>query len=768
MTALVAWLAFPVVFGALCIGLGVLAERLARARLETALLAPLGLCVALAATMVLLEAGAAAAVVAVGLGTPALGGLVLAGRSLGRFTPGPGAAAAAAAYALYIAPVALTGSATFLGYNLLNDTAIHLALVDYLADHGAQLAALPSSSYAAAIDEYIGQDYPLGSHGLLAALRVVVPLDAAELYQPFLAASVALAAAAVFALVRAEGLRPWTAAGIALVAISGQLLFSFSLQGSIKELPLVAVLAAAAALGAVAIRAARAGPAVLLGLAGAAVYSIYGIYGMAWIAPLGVAVAVFLLRARAVKPVAAGAGAFALAVAPHVGPSIDYYAERAVLEAGTELGPLGGPLDPLQITGIWLNGDYRFPPDALYEVNIGLTLLALAAALLGLVWAVRRRSLGPLVFLAPSLVALAAGGMRGSPYVDAKLMAIVSPAVVLLACFGLGSLRRGARPALAVLVAAVLVSDALAYRVALPAPLDRLEELAEIGDRFGGRGPVLVNELEDYVMHFGREARLSNPYSRWTAAPIRLRNGLRPDRGDAYPLDELDPSYVDGYEAIVVRPSPEEARPPAHFARAYKGRWYEVWTRRAPRSGLTIPFLLPFSAAAVPRCAVVEDAARAGALAAALRPQSVVFDIAKHRPLPPGWYRSAQDDHQLETTKGGAVGATGSTGAGRYAIWVRGRLVRRTEVLVDGRRVGTAQALQRRGQWTHAGTIELEPGEHRVELRRPTRSLRPGDGAREFVGPVVAVRADPVRIARAPAAGARTLCGESLDWIEAG
>ena len=771
MTLLVAWVAFPAVFAALCLGLGALAERLARLRLDAALVAPLGLCVALAATAALLEAGAGAEVVAAGLGIPALAGLALAARSPGRWRPGPGAAAAGAAYLLYIAPVALTGSATFLGYNLLNDTAIHLALVDYLGDHGAQFAALPSSSYAAAIEEYVGRDYPLGSHGLLAALRVAAPLDAAELYQPFLATSVALAAAALVALVRGEGLRPWVAAAAGFLAVSGQLLFSFSLQGSIKELPLVAVLAVAAALGAVVVRAARTGAAVLLGVTAAAAYSIYGIYALAWIAPLGAATALLTARAVASRSVAArhaaaGVSAFALAVAPQIAPSIDYYAHHAVLEAKSELGPLGGPISLLQTSGVWLNGDYRFTPEAVPWLNTAVTLLAAAAAFLGLAWALRRRAAGPLLLLVPSLVALAAGGARGSPYADAKLMAIISPAVVLFACLGLGSLRRAARPALAALAVAVLLSDALAYRVALPAPMDRLEELSAIGERIGGRGPVLVNEFEDYVMHFGRDGRLSNPYSHWTAAPLTVRGGTALRRGVLYPLDELDPAYVDRFEAVVVRPSPEEARPPAHFVRTYRGRHYELWERRAPRAGRTVPFWTPFSAASVPRCSVIEDAGRRE-LVAAVRPASVVFGIAAQRPLPAGWHRSLQDAAQLETTKGGSVTATARTEAGRFEIWVRGRVVRASEVLVDGRRVGSVQSLHQRIHWTRAGVTELEAGEHRVELRRPTRSLRPGDGARDFVGPVVAVRADPVRIARVPAVRARRLCGESLDWIEA-
>src|SRR5260370_20442338 len=107
---------------------------------------------------------------------------------------GGGAVAGAATFALFIAAVALTGQATFLGYNLLNDTAIHLALVDWIGDHGSRFIAQAPSSYGATVNDYVRTHYPLGSHELPAALKPLVGIDAARLYQPFLAFSAALAA----------------------------------------------------------------------------------------------------------------------------------------------------------------------------------------------------------------------------------------------------------------------------------------------------------------------------------------------------------------------------------------------------------------------------------------------------------------------------------------------------------------------------------------------------------------------------------------------
>lgn len=774
MEEILAWAVFPLVALAACTGVGLLAERLAGLRLAPALLPGLGLCGAVVAVAPLFGAGVGAVPCAVLIAVLAFAGWVDARGEIGRLRPGAGALAGAAAYALYIAPVALGGEATFLGYNLLNDTSIHLALVDYLAEHGARLADLPPSSYAAAIDEYVGRSYPLGSHELLTALRAAVPLDPALLYQPFLAVTVAVAASALVALVLPGGGRAPLAALVALVAVASHLLFSFGLQGSIKELPFLAVLAVAAALGGRALT----GPspvraAALAGLAAAALYAIYGLYALAWILPLLVLFALlarFALRIelREIGARVAAAGVVLLiGSAALIAPSIDYYSHHAVLEAQSELGPLGGPLRTIQIGGIWLAGDYRFTPPTSPGLSYLLNLFVVVAAAIGVRHALRAGRHG-LVLLAGTLaLAFAVGVPRGSPYADAKLMALLSPALLLAACAWLAASGRAVvvrRVALAGVVGAVAVSDALAYRIALPAPMDRLEELDAIGERFEGRGPVLVNEFEEYVKHFGRAGQLSGIYDRWNARRAELRPGVVLRAARDYRLDELAPAFVQAHRVLVTRRSPVEDQPPSNYSRAYRGRWYDAWERRGPAPAEHHPLGSRFSAVGLPHCGPLERLTGDGALAGLERPAAIRFDVAAQRPLPAGWYPNAAEPGSLDTAKGGSVAARGVTGAGVHEIWVRGRIVRRLAVFVDGRRVGEVRGLNRATQWTRAGSIRLTAGVHRVELRRPKRSLRPGDAATDTIGPALAVPATPARLVRTRTA--RRLCGRPLDWVD--
>lgn len=762
MNEVLAWLAFPALAVLVCLGVGLLAEWIARVELPPALVAPLGFAGAIVLCGPLYAFGAGAVPVLVVLLAAAAAGLIAARRSLRRFRPGGGALAAGAIYALYIAPVALTGEATFLGYNLLNDTAIHLALVDWLSENGARFQAIPASSYAAAIDEYVGSSYPMGSHELLAALRPAVGLDPALLYQPFIALAAGLAAAAVWAIARGEG-GGWRAGVVvAVAALASNLLFAFGLQGGIKEVTLVTCLAVAAAL-ARPLAAAPVRAAGLIALPAVALYAIYGVYALPWIAPLALGAAL-IARPALGRAVVVGAGVFLAGAAVHIPGSIGYFRHGSgVITSADELGPLGGPLSPLQAAGIWLRGDYRFEPETAWPTWLLLTAAALLAAV-GVAAAVRRRSAGPLLFALPSLAATLVVAPVSSPYIDAKLFAVLSPAVVLMWCLGIARLPRVAAIASTVVLGgALFVSNALAYRMALPAPMERLDELAAIDERFAGRGPLLVNEFEEYVKHFARDSRGSAPYEKWTAGRAQLRDRNLPVAGRAYDIDQLELDFVQRWPLIALRRSPAGSRPPANYRRAFSGRYYEVWERDGPVPLVHVPLGGGLSPVAPLPCRTVARLRGRGAVIGLRSEQAPVrFDIARTRPLPPGFYVDPAFPQRVEARKAGTLAAVARTGAGTHRFWVEGTATRRSELFVDGRRVGPVRGVNGPGQWIEVGVARLAAGPHRVEIRRPKRSLRPGDARPDFIGPVLAVPETNGSLIRA-----ERRCGERFDWVEA-
>ena len=85
-------------------------------------------------------------------------------------------------------------------------------------------------------------------------------------------------------------------------------------------------------------------------------------------------------------------------------------------------------------------------------------------------------------------------------------------------------------------------------------------------------------------------------------------------------------------------------------------------------------------------------------------------------------------------------------------------------MLVDGRTVGSVRVLNGPNQWMDVGSVSLSPGSHRLELVRPTRSLRPGDSQRDVLGPIEIVPSAAARVVR----GRSVLraCGTPADWLE--
>ena len=344
-----------------------------------------------------------------------------------------------------------------------------------------------------------------------------------------------------------------------------------------------------------------------------------------------------------------------------------------------------------------------------------------------------------------------------SPWIEAKSFAIASPALLALAASGCawlaGSGRRVEAGVAAALVAGgVLWSNVLAYGDVNLAPRDQLAELERIGRDFAGQGPALMTEFQPVgVRHFLR------PLDAEGASELRRR--LVPLR-DGTPLAKLEYANLDSfrldgvlaYRTLVLRRSPVESRPPAPYELRRRGRYYEVWQRPATFSPVRAHIPLGDSAhpAAVPVCArVVQLAGRGASIAAVVRDDPVLV-----LPVP---------------APGQKVPFTLQRGD-RYSIWLAGSTRDDVDVLVDGLRIGGAgYHLNNQGQFVELAEAAIGPGAHTLELRFARPRLRPGvDGPDYGVGPlVVSVAVPPRAVSVFPSARASSLCGRTLDWVEA-
>jgi len=585
MDYLVAWLLLPLLVAVTSLGVGLGVSRLSGVRLPAGLTLPLGF----AASLVLLSFP-----FALGLGQ-AWGGVVLAVATVAGLVLGWDRVPAAlpgrwltlgmlAVFGIYIAPVVLSGDLTFGGYAFLGDTSVHFTLIDYVAKHGSTHVFEPPSTYAGVTQALIPTGYPIDLHLELASLRWLTGTDLAAIYQPFLAATIALGVGPAMYLLGRIGMPRALAALSSVVALSAYLVFSYSLEGATKEIAMVVLTLLGAALTLMFFDAERTlRLAVPLGITIAAAFGIYSAGGLPWFGLM------FLLAAGAavvqgaslrslVKPTLALGVATGVASIPAMLKAVDFYSQGTNLvnssDASTRLGNLIGPLKSAQAAGIWLVGDFR-----LFTHHPGLTysLIGVVAVLtlFGVAQLVRRGSYALLLLLAAAFLAWLV--VPGSPWIDAKLLLLLSPAVLLTALTGAWLLGRGGHGIEATVLAAavisgVFVSDALAYHDMYLAPNARLSELKKVGERFSGRGPTLYNEFEEYGKHYLRGMRVNTAGDGFSPYPPELRDPAAGSYAQYHDLDEMKLPYVLRFPVIVMRRSPVASRPPAPYTRVFQGR----------------------------------------------------------------------------------------------------------------------------------------------------------------------------------------------------
>ena len=247
--------------------------------------------------------------------------------------------------------------------------------------------------------------------------------------------------------------------------------------------------------------------------------------------------------------------------------------------------------------------------------------------------------------------------------------------------------------------------------------------------------------------------------------------------GFSYDLDEFPLDYVRYYRTIVVRRSPTASRPPSNYRLTFSGRYYDVFQREADSEDSVIAHaaLGPmFERGDIPKCRDVRTFARRAREMNARLAYSPAPDTSSILPtqttIPPGWFIDPTEGHVLRPRGPGTIhDTTRIDQPGSYDVWVMGSFGRGYDVLVDGRRIGeVSHHLNGRGQYDHAGRVELDRGRHSVTLNRGGGSLAAGDGLLELLGPVLLTRhmAEPYAARVVDPAEAESLCGRRLDWFE--
>lgn len=693
-------------------------------------------------------------------------------------------------YLLALAPVLAAGRPSFSSFGALTDSAFHMLGADYLIRHGQSYGGLDlRNSYGQYIHAYYATGYPSGADTLFGGSAFVMAAPLIWAFQPFNAFVLACAAGPLWLLLARSGLRGGWLVVATLLATLPALVYGYELVASVKELLGLTLILALGVLAVVHERWLWRGargviPFALVLAAGVATLGVgFGAWGLTS-ALVPAAAAAGEIRAgrrrggELLGSVLLGGAILGVgALSTWTGLSHAVHTATNIATTGNP-GNLSGSLRLAQTFGAWLVGSYtQTPSGAALAISYALVALTLLAAVLG---ALRLYYMGESALLAWIGLTIAVGlglHLLAGSWVGAKALLITSPVVLLLAWSGVAGLR-AARPrwapaaALGLALAlggGIAVSDALQYRDSNLAPTARYEELATIGRRFSGRGPILFGGFDEYALYELRDVDVGG--ISFLYPPV----GLRQMNGHGYPvdLDRVPPRAWLAYPLVLTRRDPTASEPPAAYTLVWQGVYYQVWARRpgtpAAIAHVGLNGARPVACARVRGLARVAAAARGALLVAARAPRTVAAPVAQASH--PGWRYT----HPGLVLSGAGTLRSAFTlpRAGVWELWLRGQMMPRASALVDGRPVGAwAGQLDGNPHDPSALTplrVRLAAGRHSLTLARGTQPLAPGAGGWAIVHEILLTPAagDEVDtlLVRSPARW-RSLCGGRYDWIE--
>jgi hypothetical protein len=789
---------FPLLLAALSLGTGLGVERLTGVDLPPVLLIPLGFGGLVVISQFTEWRVPLAPLTPLILAAVALAGFVVSRRSLAaRWRARPAGwfwipLAGVAAYLTVAAPEIAALRLTFPGYLLDTTAGIQLQGAARLLEYGHNFTnGYPG--YGATLVQYFGNGYPSGAHTVLGPVGWLSGENLLWVYSPYQAAELAFAALVLGFLALRAGLPRPLAALAGWIAAVPALVYAYALQGSVKELTLMPELMLMGGLVVLAPSLARGGWRAILPYAvvGAAALGAIGIAASPWVALFALALLAFAapaIRARYRRWVAVPAAGVLLAAAtavlalPTVGPlSTTLALARNVSgsdqQALADPGNLLRPLLRVQALGVWLGPSHRIDPRHL-TLTYALIGVVAVCFLLGLAWLIARRAWAVFATVAISVFTWWAVTQRGTTWTDAKLLVLLSPILLLVAMIGavgrFDEHRFEAVVLAAAVVCGVLGSDVLLYRATNLAPTERFSELASIGQRFAGQGPTLATDFDEYGLYLLRKMELNEPGIAYHGS-LTLAGGGGTGYGHTYDTDALSPFDVQLFRTIVTRVSPLASRPPGNYALVWSGEFYEVWRRDGPAPKLHVPFGGSQQPAAPAACKAVGAAAAlaradGGGLVAAERPENAVANLADAVGSP-----NAIRSVDLEGLPFWLLGVARLsdtvtvTSPGSYTLWLGGDVDRPLHVYVDGRLIGSPAA-QTGGDENviRVADLTLGKGVHQVVLVRGGGGIGPGVDNGTAIDAVVLQPAAAAsdRIVRLPASGWRSLCGQSLDWLE--
>jgi hypothetical protein len=760
-----AWVLFPLSLLGVCTGAGLLVRRLSDQAISGVLVLPVGFALTVSLctlgtsiTWLAPTTGVIVVVVAlVGIATECVIDRPRphdALRRLARGAPYP-AIAAFVAFAAIAAPVVLTGTASWTGFDRITDTAGQMMFAEHLATAGRSVPALGDSSYNITIQGLAGNGYPGGGQATLGVMAHVVDTDVPWCFQAYQAWAAAMGALALFALLRRLVRSRLMCCVGAAVAIQPNILYDYALVSGIKEMTTASLILVVTAILAEQLpgpRSLRSGLALAPAIAASAAAFSYGVtpwFGLLLPAAFIASLLIAKGRMRTIASWAIAAAATAVLAVPTVISSIKLFGDvktavNGVVELG--LGNLASPIPEIASVGVWISSDYRFPAYAHANASHAVDLLVIVLAVIGILYALWRRNWVIAAFGVATPIALAYWVAHGGPWIELKAYTITAPMFLALAFVGAGALTTlgAGRKKLALsivgwtaaltITAAVLYGNASTYHDISLAPAARYRQLEAIGKRFAGVGPAFFPAFDEYSEYFLRH---EHGYDLNIPPGLKIRPGalqLPPGQfAFALDLNQLELGFVQSFPLLVTARSPVASRPPANFDLVDQTSEFDVWRRARSAADVVIHF--PLSGLPAERtatfCRDLRHAVRGAGTGASIAyvPSGVHSLLIPTQATHPSYWHTLTPESVRAYGAGAVEGSLSLPADGVYEISMPGSVGRPVNLYIDGHRVASVGYQERYpGQYLHFARLRLGAGKHSVRLTRAGGDLHPGDG----------------------------------------
>lgn len=799
------WLLAPGLLLLVSFGLGILLCLAIRKRLNVAILTVLGFLLIVLTGSLCTASTVVAPIFSDVIAIVGLAGIVTWAMRFRKSFPldWPSSIAGLVTYFLYALPSLASGKPGWVGWVKLDDTGTWLALSDRLVNVGHMIPDPITSTYDRVIQIYMGNsafgsagsDYPLGSFLPLGVMSKISHIDAAWLFQPYLALAAGISAALfTFVVRRFISNRIWIVA-LSSLAVLASSMYSYVMWGGIKEVVLLIPISL------LALTLFRAGKTqfdleffLSAGITLLSLFFIAGKSSAGFILPIiGCAIMVWLFqRNRGVFRAVVGIGAgvsFLLLILLLSGN--DVIGKILVPPNGGDVGNLSRSLSLLQVMGIWPNRDFRM--DALHpQVTYLIIAFAILFAIAGLYFAIKQRKWAMPSLVATCILVVAYSNRYGGIWFTAKAIAVASPFLLLASCIGSYELwnffgsRDRERPTffksryVVAMVAltvgfGVVVSDCLTFGNVWLSPYTQVSELQTIGKLYAGQGPALMTEYSVLGSRYFLRALDAESASELRVHTIPMLNGATVPKGYAADVELFGNATLDYFNLLVLRNSPLASRPPMNFDLVWSGKLFNVWKKNSTSVNIkkTLPLGTNESPGSVPQCQAVT------AFLAGMSPgdrvftvdRSEVFPIAlSDAQLPANWTPSTPPAGSVDRNGSGTLSKffrIGSTGD--YDLSIAGSFPGHLKLMLDAENIYSGTGLfEGNPTLTNSLTnIHLTEGSHVLTLVYSMPILAPGSFVGDRIGPIYLTTQLPsqTQVVEVPASDYSKLCQRNLDWI---